>query len=243
MIDLDIAPPPPAAARAGWLVTLADLISLLLSFFILVYAGTALPVPAWEAAGRSLRLAFGGLADPPPPALAASSAAAGSAATLAHLAAVLTSALANDPVMASLPTAGAAGEGHDGRAGAVTVDAFDNRLVVALSRERVFYPRSGQFLEEAADMLAAVIPHLGRLGMPITVAVEAAGSDRELAFERGLALFDSLRARGMARGAPVFVLPRRDDDSGHRHRPRPCAAAAAVEDGRAVVLCLAGDGR
>lgn len=244
MIDLDIAPPAPAAARTGWLVTLVDLISLLLSFFILVYAGSALPRPAWEVTGRSLRLAFGGLADPPPPprpAIAANPAATGNAASLDHLAAVLAITLGGDPAIASGPAAGAAGRRHGDGDRVFAVDAFDGRLVIAVSRERVFYPRSGKFIEETEGMLTAVVPHLGRLDMPISVAVETGSGGRELAFERGFALLGTLQAHGAAASAPVYVIPDRGD-GGKRPR-RPCAAAAAVGDGPAVVLCLTGDGR
>jgi len=236
MFDFDVERRLADTRNAGWMVTLVDLISLLLSFFVLVFAGSALPVPAWEATSRSLRTAFGGITGPaqpmapaPPDVLPL----AGDASSTAYLAAVIAAALGNDPAIA--------GDEHHVRG--VVIDALGDSLVIALSRERVFYPQSGQITAEAAAVLGAIVPHLSRLDLPAIVAVETRGGDaeRSLAFDRGRAMLAGLRARGAAPAAPVYIITERAGDA--RRQGQPCTAAAVLGQGRAAVVCLAGDGQ
>jgi flagellar motor protein MotB len=129
MFDFDVERHPADTRNAGWMVTLVDLISLLLSFFVLVYAGSALPVPAWEATSRSLRTAFGGItgpAQPMPPGPPAVSPHAGDASSTAYLAAVIAAALGNDPAIT--------GDGHHDRGG--VIDALGDGAEPANSHDQ-----------------------------------------------------------------------------------------------------------
>ncbi len=235
MIDLEGPHPAPPSHAGGWLVTLVDLVSLLLSFFLIVYAGSAVPTFAWRETSHALRQAFGGSADAPHATLLANAddtAHAAADITTDHLAAVLARVLASDPQIACDETMPMALR----RRCNVVVDALNERLVIALPHERVFYPHSGQLREETAAMLAALVPHLNRLDRPLAIAVEADDATRPFAFLRGRAVRTALRERGAGAVVPLFVIASREHQAWRQEQP--CAAAASLGGSGSIVVCL-----
>lgn len=72
-----IAAPPPAGPNPGWMITFADLLSLLLSFFVLLFATTSINHQNWVRVMQPVTVYFGGkpaalpgtaVPAPPPPA-------------------------------------------------------------------------------------------------------------------------------------------------------------------------------
>jgi chemotaxis protein MotB len=61
-LDLSVPSPPPAVGP-GWMITFADLLSLLLSFFVLLFATTTIDHGNWTRVMRPVSLYFG--AKPP----------------------------------------------------------------------------------------------------------------------------------------------------------------------------------
>ncbi len=240
MIELERPLPAQASGAGGWLVTLIDLVSLLLSFFLLMYAGSSLPSSAWQDTGHALRQAFAGSRDAEPPSLLKTEAEDPNAATDSatdHLAAVLARLLASDPQIACEEPMPALVR----RTCRVVVDVLNDRLVIALPQERVFYTHSGQLKEEAAAVFAALGPHLNRLDRPLLIAVEASEATRPFSFQRGRAVRAALRERGAGPVVPLFVTASRGKQA--RHQWQPCPAAAGLGSGGSVVVCLTGGGQ
>jgi Membrane MotB of proton-channel complex MotA/MotB len=86
---------PSAATEPGsghgvpWLITFVDMISLLLTFMVAVYASADIPDPVWQPAAAALRAAFADAPAPPSPSAAVGEAAPLPGLTPGYLALVL----------------------------------------------------------------------------------------------------------------------------------------------------------
>lgn len=88
---------PQGSGSAPWLITFVDMISLLLTFMVAIYASADIADPVWRPAAAVLRAAFND--EPPPPSAADGAAAAGL--KPGYLALVLGESLAHVPLFAS----------------------------------------------------------------------------------------------------------------------------------------------
>jgi hypothetical protein len=215
---------PEASRRAGWLVTLVDLITLLLCFFIISAATTTLPEPIWQAARQSLHTAFATMALRPRDDVVTP---AEGSRDPAYLAAAMAAALRLE----------AAGD----TAVLPEITASGGRVLLAFPCERVFYPQSGEITPEGARMLAGIVPYFDRLALTPIIAVEAAGKepDRHFALRRGGALRQAI-ARGFTGNVDVYVVP---GEGERAFGGNACAAAGMPGDRGDMVLCLTGSWR
>jgi chemotaxis protein MotB len=215
---------PEASRRAGWLVTLVDLITLLLCFFIVSAATTTLPEPVWQAARQSLHTAFATTAlRPRDNAITAAEGSRDPAYLAAAMAAARRSAAGDDTAV--LPE----------------ITASGGRVVLAFPCERVFYPQSGEITPEGARMLAGIVPYFDRLALTPIIVVEAAGEepDWQFALRRGGAVRQAI-AFGFTGNVDVYAVPGGGE---RRFGGNACAAAGVPGDRGDVVLCLTGSWR
>jgi len=110
---------------ASWLVTFVDLISLMLAFFVMMFAMTTLDAPRFDRAAASITLELGKTVSPverePPEPLSVRTESQGRGYALDYLKPILTEKLARDPILRSTSVTGAG-----------------DRLVIALPTDLLF---------------------------------------------------------------------------------------------------------
>lgn len=229
-------PPPPSPPTNRWLVTLVDLVSILLTFFVLAFAGSAVPLPAWQTTSAALHATFGG-GDPAFPVSVFGNPTAPATEGSAYLAAVLAAVLAEGQWPSATP------EPVSDLPRDLWVAEVGGSIVIALARKRVFYPHSGEMIPEAPQVLGAVVAHLARLQRPILVAVEAgsADGDRRLALQRAGVLGNRVRALAPASAAASYAIAA--PAQGLRGEGAPCPGAVLFGAEAGLVLCIKGDGQ
>lgn len=181
-----------AAASAAWLFTFTDLVLLLLTFFVMMFAMATPRTEALKAMAEGLSTRLGPLVERPTTETAAGHAVQGfaerQATDLGYLRAVIEQMKARDP----------------GLAGLVVRDAGD-RLILSLPADLTFAPGDTRFSPEGSRLLSEVGNMLSRLGNRIAVAGHAdqdalrgaaTVSTWELSLGRAAAVAHALRRSG-----------------------------------------------
>lgn len=104
--DLAGPPPPAGPANPGWMITFADLLSLLLSFFVLLFATTSIDQRDWVRVMQPVTLYFGGRAAPLPGATAPAPPPPTAILDMNYLTATLRQLVAQDPGLAGATVRG-----------------------------------------------------------------------------------------------------------------------------------------
>lgn len=193
---------PRESAPPAWMITFVDLISLMLTFMVMLYATSSIEAETWRKTVDSLAhsLNWKGLQLPevaarfsversrPPPAL-----------DLDYLAEVLKTAVRTVPALNE-----------------TRIERYNDRLVVALPEALLFASGSASVSAEARVALAALTPMLLGIGNRLAVeghadpdAVRADGAYRsnwELSLARAIAVADALAASGFYRPVACYGL-------------------------------------
>lgn len=186
----------------AWMITFVDLISLMLTFMVMMFATSSIEAETWKKTVDSLAktLDWAGLQEPeaaalfsiqrhrPPPAL-----------DLDYLAQVLRKAVPDVPAI-----------------GEARIERRQDRLVVALPERLLFASGSAAVSSEARAALAGLTPMLRGIGNRIAVeghadpgAIQPGGpyaSNWELSLARALAVADIFIATGLGRRITCYGL-------------------------------------
>lgn len=184
----------------SWLVTLVDLVSLMLAFFVMRFAMTSIDSPRFDAAASSIALALGRTvavepAAAPPEPLGVETERRGAGFRLSYLEPLLQAKLANDPLLQSAEIT---------RAG--------DRLIIALPADLLF--ETGK-----AGLTAGARAAVAELATALTTLpnrIEVVGHADPRPFTVGAA-FASNRALSLARADAVAVTL---VDAGLQHMPQ-----------------------
>lgn len=223
--DLSREPSSAGASATNGMVTLIDLASLLLSFFVLSLSLSTYGPDHWQGVQESLARSFG----------PGSGAAPDSSRPLdtmsrrwrndpAYLAAVLARTVADD---ASLQPA--------------KVVSVGNRVVLAIRPDMVFVTHSGGMTGEGTAQLAAFAQRLRHMSLPVAVAVEAdgtaTGGDRwSPAITAGRKVASALAEGGYGGSPGVFAIGR--GGAGPAEPSLSIARLRTSDDEPAVVVCI-----
>lgn len=215
-------PAPADTASTAGMVTLIDLASLLLAFFVLSLSLSTYGPDHWQAAHASLARSFGPSTGVLSGALRQpASASSRSLRDPVYLATMLSRAAATDPSLQPIEVA-----------------SVGNRVVLAISPQLVFFTHSGELLGEAMPILASVAQHLRYIPLPVTIAVETAvdGKDRwRPAIASAGELARALAAAGYGDSPTLLAI-----GSG-THPSEPSLSMSRVsgsDDEPGIVLCI-----
>lgn len=143
-------------ASASWIVTFVDLVSLILAFFVMMFAMTTLDAPRFDRAAASITLELGKIVSPverePPEPLAVRSETQGRGYALDYLEPILAEKLSRDPILRS-----------------ARVTRAGDRLTIALPSDLLF-PGGEAALSSAgqhaiAELATALIPLPNRIAL------------------------------------------------------------------------------
>lgn len=219
--------PPPDAPPPPWMITFADLVSLLLTFMVMLFATSAVAPDQWRQATASLEQTIDWPGRQQPQAKARLGIGAGEPAAaldLDYLAEVLRTALFGMAV------------GGDAR-----IVRQDDRLVLILPRLAFVPGEAGLADPSAAAILAGLIPTLRGISNAVALAGygdapairrtgEPAGSDWELPLARALAVARILAAAGFDRPVGCYALAESPaDELGDTFKDASPAAASRVD--------------
>ena len=218
----------------GWMVSFADLISLMLSFMVMLFAmstpdnGRWTPSPDPERPPKVDTLAEtldwpGRVTAPAEARLAVERTRSRPGHDLDYLASVLTTTLAEEPLFAQ-----------------VRIERRDDTLVVALPETLLFAPGATAVADRARPVLAGLAQALGGLGNRLALyghtdldapsAASRYASNWELSLARALAVADVLRQAGLARPVTCYGLAEtRYNASGEVPESRRRAIARRVD--------------
>lgn len=147
---------PAGSGGANWLITLADLIALLVCFFVMMFAMSSLDTGRWDAVSRGLRDAMPARDHTRLPRPDAQSVArplpVAEGLDLSYLAVLLTRRLAADPVLAR-----------------ASVVSSDETLVVALPGDLLFAERDVILREEGLRAVRRLAEHLAYIRNELAV--------------------------------------------------------------------------
>lgn len=186
---------PAAPARTLWLITIVDLVTLLLAFFVLMFSMTHIEAQRYEVLARSYGDAFGAPAAEPPSLNRLPKIPAVTGEDLAYLEAVLKRSFAATATLKD-----------------VQFHRTSQYLILSLPVEGVFAPGSGAFTDTAAAPVFDLGGVLSNLKNRIAIVGSAVmppggGSDAwRLAMARGDALANALESAGYQQ--PITVLGR-----------------------------------
>ena len=216
MADEDvIAPPPPpspdeddeapAASKTNtdaWLLSFGDLVSLMLVFFVMLFAMSTLEREDFEAVITAMAQQFNPTAttvqSTPSVALDIPKVSAPEAFSLDYLRALIDDKLAGDPILRD-----------------IRLHQLHDRLVVSLPADPLFAPGSARLAEAARDTLgrvATVIQYLGnRIDVgahtdPRPVTGSLFPSNWELSLSRAIAVANELRRSGYENDMVAFGM-------------------------------------
>ena len=183
---------PPRVTRP-WLITIVDLITLLLTFFVLLFSMSHVKPERYQALAQSYGEAFAPVG-PAAPARKLPRIAATAGDNLGYLQAVLKTAFAGSPELRD-----------------VVFRLTPQYLMLTLPATALFQPDSGSFSDSAKTPVFDLSGELSNLNNRIAIAGTAAMSRRdggiagwELAMARAQAMADALAAAGYRQ--PVTVL-------------------------------------
>ncbi|GHD60986.1 flagellar motor protein MotB [Thalassobaculum fulvum] len=173
----------------SWLVTLVDLVSLMLAFFVMRFAMTTLESPGFDATAASIALALGKTvsvaqqeATPPEP-LGVETERRGAGFRLSYLEPLLEAKLARDPVLR-----------------AARIERAGDRLVIALPSDLLFVSGRADLTPGARAAVAELATALANL--PNRIEVLGHADPRPMA---GTGQYGSNRALSLARADSVAV--------------------------------------
>ena len=178
----------------GWMVTFADLVSLLLTFFVMLFAMTQVEAEPWKSVVTTLSVRLSPLndEDPAPAALLNISALSRERAiNLDYLKAVLDEQISRDPIL---------------RKSIMT--RYDDRLVISLPSDSLFASASATATEPARQALFVLGGVLRNIGNQVEVFGHtdprpihggAFRSNWELSLGRAISVSNELRRAGYAR--------------------------------------------
>ncbi len=187
--------PPPAVSRRSWMITLSDLISLLLAFFVLLYSMHSVKFDRWQSAVDSLTEALNpkraeALAPFPSP-FNIGKVSRKRVIDLDYLATVLQQSLKSDTVLSK-----------------ARVTRRADRLIIALPGDLLFDPGRAVLSQRARDAvfnLGGILRALGnRIGVnghsdPGALSSPEYTSNWELSLARAAAVANALRRAGYER--------------------------------------------
>jgi chemotaxis protein MotB len=181
--------PPPAISRQAWMLTFTDLVSLLLTFFVLMFSMSQLEIERWRAIAASLSASLdmpaAGLAPKEPARFAIGTASPRRALDLDYLAAVVKQNLAANPLAAGIEVR------RDG-----------DRLLISVPADLAFAPGLAQLSVRSEPMLAAIASVLRTIANdaateghadPAPLTAGAFASNWELSLARAEAVASVLR--------------------------------------------------
>lgn len=186
---------PPVEVRTSWMLTFADVVSLLLTFFVLLFALSGVQTERFRNVADALSRALN-----PPLAAAPTGAAirnvgrapAAPGADLGYLASLFEAVLRDAPELA-----------------AADVVLEDDRLLLRLPEAAVFVPGSPMLAPSARRAVAALAEALAGIDNRIAVTVsgaDASAAALETSLARAAGLANALRAGGVDR--PVRAVAR-----------------------------------
>lgn len=194
-----IEAPMPLLGRRMWLITLTDLVSLMLAFFVVLFAMSAVKVELWGATATSLSRTLDPMRAPPPVAARnAPTATPTPALDLDYLAAVLERASQSAPELVE-----------------TRLIRVPDGLILALRGKTAFAGEGAELSSAAATTLSTVGAILGNVGNRIGVRLrgdpaaplpEGYESAWELALARAAAVANALRAAGYDRDIVAYGL-------------------------------------
>ncbi len=212
----------PARGPNIWLVTFTDLVLLLLTFFVLLFAMSDIDLGRFGAMSRSAGLAGGtqliGTAPEPSLDYTIPQRQVYPGGELGYLRAVITQSLSNEE-----------------RFGVITTRLTNEYLVLSVPGALLFAPGSAEVIQPARDSLFELAPLLDALNneLAITGHVGPSGvqdapyvSAWELSLARAIAVANILNRSGVQR--PMTVLGRGDMDYTTRSPDLPALAQAAL---------------
>ena len=179
---------PPEAPPTPWMLTFADLVSLMLTFFVLMFALSGVKTERFDALAASLSYAL----NPPLVRAAATPSALKNIDRVAtkpgdelpYLAGLLGNVVAEIPALKEAKLA-----------------LYDDRLELVLPPRLVFGGDGPEVAASAKPVIAALSQAVGGIGNHVTVAVRA--PDWNAALARAGALANALRAAGLDRALRV----------------------------------------
>ncbi len=179
----------------SWLVTLVDLVSLMLAFFVMRFAMTTIDSPSFDEAAASISVALGKTvasidAEAPPQTLGIEAERRGAGFRLSYLEPLLQAKLARDPVLQSARIS---------RAGDRLVIDLPSDLLFETGRA-VLTPAARMAVAELSTALANLpnrIEVLGHADPRPIVGGRASGSNRALSLERADAVAVALVDAGL----------------------------------------------
>ena len=196
----DATPPATQEPDTRWMVTFADLVALLLTFFVMLYAMQLIEGDKWQALIESLTMSLNPGEAPkearPVAELNSQGMSKDRAINLGYLEAILT-----DNVV------------RDSRLRGLALNSFDDRLVIVLPKNVMFPPNGAMLTEEAKKVMFSLGAVLGHLGNAITVHGHAGGapdrggvysSNWELSLARSISVANELRRAGYQREIKAF---------------------------------------
>ena len=160
----DLMPPPPAP-RQAWMLTFADLVSLMLTFFVMLFAMSSVQIDKWEqiadALSKTMEPAPNPNAQPGPAArYNIGTVFRRKAIDLDYLEGVLLDVTAETPQL------------NDAK-----VQVLDDRLVISLPGDILFQPRSAVMSKAASGAVVALGGYLRNLSNQIEVVGHTSPSD------------------------------------------------------------------
>lgn len=188
---------------ASWLVTLVDLVSLMLAFFVLRFAMTSIESPRFDEAAASIAIALGKTVAPvgaaPPQTLGIEVERRGVGFRLSYLEPLLTAKLAGDPVLQS-----------------ARVSRSGDRLIITLPSDLLFPSGQARLAPDARSAVAELATALVALPNRIEVVGHADprpipdgapfGNNRALSLARADAVAVALVDAGLSRMPTVEGL-------------------------------------
>jgi chemotaxis protein MotB len=191
----------PTLGRRIWLIAFTDLVSLMLAFFVMLFAMSGLEVEVWDAMAQSLTRTLDPSRSPPPPPAAARNVpmvARAPALDLDYLAALFRRVRQGSPELVQARLA-----------------RVPDGLILVLRTKDIFEGEGVRLSPAAAKTLSAVVGILGNFSNRIGVRVRADPavtleaeypSAWELALVRAAAVANALRAAGYDREIAAYGL-------------------------------------
>lgn len=223
--ELTREPPPADASATNGMLTLIDLASLLLSFFVLSLSLSAYGPDHWQAVHESLTRSFG--------------TGSGTAPVSSRPPDWMSSRWTNDPAYLAAVLARTVAD--DASLQPVKVVSVGNRVVLAIPSNMVFVTHSGGMTRKGTALLAAFAQRLRHVPLPVAVAVEAeattTGDDRwSPAIAAGREVARALAEGGYGGSPDVIAIGRGGE--GPAEPSLSIARLRTSDDEPSVVVCL-----
>lgn len=192
MGPLNIKEPTP-----GWMITFADLMAVILSFFVLMYAMQAPRGDTWNRAAASLRGSLGTGVEQAPRPVEGSRIAQARAIDLSYLAGIVGEKMAADRTLQR-----------------ATMTRRDDRIIVSLPADLLFRGGSADLAPEAGAAVAALAEAVRFVANRVEVQGHADPqpidrawrSNWDLSLARALTVANALRAAGYSRPVGAYGL-------------------------------------